>query len=213
MPNIKHAQCELIQLHIDGFLDGDLEPAREQEMNLHLDSCVPCRAELAYARRLHVAVTSLPVLNCPDQVLEPAHRLHATTNSASGSSGLSWWQQFVQAFAAAPAVFRYALPAVVTVLLLLGPGRMLLTPQLQPELAIAPNPVEQPPQYTQEQMLQAMADLDLALDYLSRISQRTSDMVQDRFLFEQLEASVSAGLKNVNELNVRSVERRTNGPI
>ena len=40
--------------------------------------------------------------------------------------------------------------------------------------------------------MQALQDLELALDYLGEISARTEVMIEDRFLLRQLEESINA---------------------
>ena len=76
------SQCQLFQLHIDAYLDDELEPSRVTEFNTHLAGCESCRRELAYAEQLHRAVVSLPILDCSDSALEPVDRLFRAGGTA-----------------------------------------------------------------------------------------------------------------------------------
>ena len=48
------SQCQLFQLHIDAYIDGELEPARSRGIAVFICSGARLVAlELAYAQRLH----------------------------------------------------------------------------------------------------------------------------------------------------------------
>jgi len=215
MPTSNSSYCQLFQLHIDAYLDHELEPARLAEFQAHAGSCASCRRELAYAEQLHRAVVSLPILDCPDTALEPVDRLFSTGGNRSGSpvthrapgllSALAGWLQAV------PRPLRLAGPVLATVLVGIGIGRALWAPQTGPELAVQAPVQEQETEYTQAEIVQAMQDLELALDYLERISERTEVMIEDRFLRRQLRESINASLDA--EPRRRGDTAAGNGPI
>jgi len=215
----KGSQCQLFQLHIDAFLDNELEDSRAAELKRHLQDCAGCRQELDYARRLHHAVVSLPILDCSDQALEPVDRLF---NAGAGPVNFAEEPRGPEqsgGFAAAvdrllgwiPIPVRVAVPVMAVLVLLLGPGRTLLNQPGAPEVALSPGIQSEAPRFTEAEIMQALQDLELALDYLGEISARTEVMIEDRFLLRQLRESMNASL-SIDPLD-RPVDDNGNGPI
>jgi len=212
MSNNNNSKCQLFQLHIDAYLDDELEPARLAELKAHLSSCETCNAELAYAERLHRAVVDLPILNCSDQALEPIDRLFANNQTSSASQSTILGQRLGTFVSSLPGIVRYGVPSTAVVLLAIGLSSSYLTEQSGIELAsqgveeVAPEP-----QYTQTEIVQALQDLEIAIDYLGQISQRTNVMIEDRFLLRQLEDSINATFRDED---VKPAENdASNGPI
>lgn len=213
MPSHYNSQCELFQLHIDSLLDGDLEPSREGELRAHLARCGACRAELAYAEALHRAVVELPLLDCSDQALEPVSRLFAESRVNPKPDPGSFWSALGGLAWSASAPVRFGIPVAAVVLLLVGLGLFPGTREPVPELAelSAREPsVQAQAAYSEAEVRQAMQDLDLAIDYLARISALTGAMIEDRFLLRQVEESINASFRNERPAAAR---RGSSGPI
>ena len=107
---------------------------------------------------------------------------------------------------------RYGVLSTAVVLLAIGISNRYLTDQSDVELAsqgveeVAPEA-----QYTQAEVVQALQDLEIAIDYLGQISQRTNVMIEDRFLLRQLEDSINATFRDED---IEPAENdASNGPI
>ncbi|MBT8147017.1 MAG: zf-HC2 domain-containing protein [Gammaproteobacteria bacterium] len=209
------SQCQLFQLHIDAFLDNELEAARAEELHNHLQQCQACSEELAYAERLHKAVVSLPVLDCSDHALEPVDRLFAAAGGdrADVKAPGGFWSAVGGLIDAIPVPVRLGIPVAATILLAIGLGRELLAPGPAPAPELAGQPVLETPEteYSPTEIRQAFEDLELAMDYLGRISERTEVMIQDRFLLRQLENSMNASF--TSESRDDTENDPGNGPI
>ena len=212
MSNNSSSKCQLFQLHIDAYLDDELESARAAELQTHLRSCQSCHAELTYAEQLHRAVVDLPILDCSDQALEPVDRLFATKVYASAKNARSPGQLLSDFFVSLPGFVRYGVPVTAAVLLTIGLGNGYLDQQAEVELATQEVVVSgAEPAYSQAEIVQALQDLEIAIDYLGQISQRTNVMIEDRFLVRKLEESISASFRDMGIEN--SSDDVNNGPI
>jgi hypothetical protein len=100
-----------------------------------------------------------------------------------------WWHTL-------PGSLRYAVPGVVAVAVLVVLGQGLLRPTEVATPLAATSPAA--PSYSDAEIQQAMADLELALSYLEQVSRRTSTLVREEILTEQLGEtfSVSARIRN-----------------
>ena len=189
------SQCQLFQLHIDAYLDNELEAARADELREHLDHCDACSQELNYAKELHRAVVSLPLLDCSDLALEPVDRLYAGgSDKRSQQSTGRFWTALGGLIDTMPAPVRLGIPVIAALVLLLLPGREILLPSASSRLELADQSFVDTAadEYSPAEIRQALQDLELALDYLGQISERTEVMIQDRFLLRQLERSMNA---------------------
>jgi hypothetical protein len=207
MSNNVSSQCHFVQLQIDSFLDGDLDSTQVEAFESHIAGCQSCEQELRYAQVMLDTVGDLPLLDCPDYVLEPIHRLSgggADTHSASTPSLLSRLQQL---FYDGPLFARYAFPMVLAAILFTAVYTA--TPALEesgPQLAAAPQvPVEFVEQYSPEDIFQALQELNLAIDYLSDMSRRTEVMIGDRFLITPLQESLDASFQSIGRSNNNSL--------
>lgn len=206
------SQCQLFQLHIDAYLDDELEAAREADLERHLANCSACSSELAYARKLHLAIANLPILDCSDQALEPVDRLFTSSPSSGERTRMSLLDRLTAWMGEWPMAVRYAIPTVV-VALGLGIGMDMLREDPGPEIvqdSLDPGSQETA-EYSDAEIVRALQDLQLAIDYLGEISQRTNVMIEDRFLLQQLEDSINASFRDDS-----AVEEENNtvpGPI
>lgn len=74
MMRCEEMRCEEVLDVLEPWLDGDLPPAEEARVRVHLDSCPSCAAELALARAIQGELRSLPLPDCPPEVLEKVRR-------------------------------------------------------------------------------------------------------------------------------------------
>jgi len=182
MQSSNNSQCYFIQLQVDSFLDGELADAQQQVFLGHVQSCAGCAAELQFASTLHDAVMDLPILDCPDTVLEPVYRI-----SNSGEDAQPWWSSLWGWLQGAPLPLRIAAPAFATVLV-----AVLLTFNFSSNSPVPQIAVEDTEQYSPEEIQQALKDLNLAIDYLNDVSKRTEVMIGERFLIDPLQDSINA---------------------
>lgn len=181
-------QCYFVQLQIDTFLDGELGSEQQESFMAHIQSCQACANELVFARSMHDAVLDLPALACPDEVLEPVHRLGQQADSSA-----SLWQGLRHWLAEMPMPLRYGIPVTAAVVLTLF---------LQPlndgaddgNLVAEQNAVET---YSQEDVVAALRDLNTAIDYLNEVSTRTETMIGGRFVVAPLQESLNATFERV----------------
>lgn len=69
---------------------------------------------------------------------------------------------------------------------------------------------EQREQYTAEELAQALKDLNLAIEYLSQVSQRTEEMIGGRFLISPLQDTFNTSFQRAN---IRQNRPLSNDPI
>jgi anti-sigma factor RsiW len=67
-------RCEEVLDVLEPWRDGDLPPAEEARVRVHLDACPSCAAELALAQAIQSELRSLPLPDCPPGVLEKVRR-------------------------------------------------------------------------------------------------------------------------------------------
>jgi hypothetical protein len=205
MQSSNHSQCYFVQLQVDSFLDGELPDAQQQVFLGHVQACASCAAELHFARSLHDAVLDLPLLDCPDMVLEPAYKI------ASAAPAESWWTTLWTWLHAAPLSFRIAAPAFAVLLLAVALNAGFYVDGPAPQIA-----VEETEQYSPEEVQQALNDLNLAIDYLNEVSQRTEVMIGERFLLNPLKESINASFDRAGPSNSSNAGPQTtiqNNPI
>ena len=76
--------CTWTQERIEAYIDGDLTPVEQGQLEAHAATCAACAAELEDARRLVGALRTLPSLTCPDAVSQALQdRIHRTRRTAA----------------------------------------------------------------------------------------------------------------------------------
>ena len=198
MSTNNESQCYLVQLQFDACIDGDLTETQQQVFLSHLGTCTECAREFRYAQAVQDGLLDLPLLDCSEAAIEQAQHtaLHASPAPETAGRGLD---KLLTWLLAAPLAVRYAMPvvgiAVIGLLVLsrLQPGEVGAPLALDPPAA----PVALPVQYTPAEIAQALEELNLAIDYLNRVSQRTETMVGDRFLLQPLRERLDASFERV----------------
>lgn len=198
-PDNSDSQCYFVQLQIDSFLDGELSSEQQQIFAAHVHDCAACAAELQFAQTVHDSTMDLPLLDCADVALEPIDRLGREA-AAPAPDRADWASSFGSWLATLPAGLRYGLPvaAAVVVTLLLVP---VLTGDSQNPMAVAGGEAapEAATEYSQEDVLAALNDLNTAIGYLNEVSQRTETMIGGRFVLVPLQESLNASFERVRE--------------
>ena len=216
MSSLDQSLCQLMQMRIDSLLDGELEAVRKAELQAHLQQCTDCEAELAYAQRLHSAVRQLPALDCGPAGQQSLDRLLAVAGTtAKIDSPPGWLNRLWAGWQTFPLVLRYALPVVAVLVFAagLGLGRMQGTGQEQ-EVPLAVRQEAAPSlDYSPEEIRQAMADLELALNYLESVSRRTSALVRDELLAERLGEALNVSTRIQNNDPQTMQDAGIDGPI
>lgn len=200
MSGNSESQCYLIQLQIDTFLDGELSTAQQDVFMSHVHGCGACAAELRYARVLQDQLLELPQLDCEDRVLDP---LHQHTRGPGLLAPLRDW------LAGLNPGLRYAMPAALVVVLALVLLPLLDEPLTAPSTVVA-NQAAVPADYSPEEVAAALRDLNLAIEYLNEVSERTEVMIGERFLITPLRESLNASFEETLD---RDEPALNNGPI
>ncbi|PCI76662.1 MAG: hypothetical protein COB20_10060 [SAR86 cluster bacterium] len=202
------SKCYFIQLQIDGYLDGDLSEAQQGVFMSHVQDCSACASEFRYAQTIQDAVIELPQIECDDLVLEPVYEL-----AAGGRLGKdevhrdSLIAQIGGLLNSVPLYFRYGFSAALVAVVAVVVSFSVVTPIEGPETLVASESVEQ---YSREDIVQALHELNVAMDYVSQLSQRTEVMIGDRFLVTPLQDSINASFQRVR---TREYDPLQNGPI
>lgn len=208
MPSNTESQCYFIQLQIDGYLDGDLNEAQQGAFVSHVQDCAACSSEFRFAQSLHDAVMELPQIECNDTVLEPMHRLsHEEKHASEPEPAVSFGAQLASLLQATPLYFRFGVSAAAIAAIALTVSLRVTSPVESPEQLVANEASEQ---YTSEDIAVALQELNVAIDYLNELSQRTEVMIGDRFLVSPLQDSINASFQRAR---IREIDPLQNGPI
>ncbi len=212
MSNNSDSQCYFVQLQIDGYLDGDLSEAQQTVFMSHVQDCAACAKEFHYAQVVQDAVLELPQIDCGDMVLEPIYRLTDDTGSQrlAAEKQHSIASRLADLLNAIPGFYRYGLSAALVAVIAVAVSFNVPTPSednLNSEQLIAS---ENEQQYSPEEIAQALNDLNLAIEYLNQVSQRTEVMIADRFLVTPIQDSINASFQRAR---IRESDPLQNGPI
>ncbi len=192
IPDSSESQCYFVQLQIDSYLDGELNDAQREELMSHVQGCPACSREFQFAQTIQDTVMDLPMVDCDESVMEPIHRLGRQQASAGGGFSFRDW------FAVQPVFLRYAMPSLLIAALV----TVVYTNLPDPDPATVPQVVaQQEPDFDPEEVMQAIQDLNIAIDYLSEVSERTEAMVGSRFLMQPLQDSLNASFENIRRAN------------
>ena len=198
MTNSSDSQCYFVQLQIDGFLDGDLSETQQGVFMSHVHDCADCAKEFRFAQTVQDAVLELPRVDCNEYVLEPIHRLSNSEtqgNLDSSSSNGSFISQLMNLINTVPVFMRVGVPVAAATVLGIMISSSLLNQGQNQELSVPQVVAEVSPQYAPEEISQALEDLNLAIDYLNKVNQRTEVMISERFLVNPLQASLNASFQ------------------
>ena len=116
-----------------------------------------------YAQTLHDHILDLPQIDCDDRVLEPIHRLGGGASTA-GKTASGFWSGLQDLLAGVPVFVRYAVPLVLLVAVVVPVTRQLSAPVPAVPVAVNGSAVEPVPDYTMEEIQQALRDLNLAIE-------------------------------------------------
>lgn len=208
MPSNGESKCYFIQLQIDGYLDGDLSEAQQGVFMSHVQDCSACANEFRYAQTVQDAVMELPQIECEDRVLEPVHGLTAAGRQANEEVPRdSPVTQIAGLLNCVPLYFRYgfsaALAGVVAVVISLN----VVTPIEESGQLVVSEPVEE---FSPADIALALQELNVAIDYLTQVSQRAEVMIGDRFLITPLQDSINASFSRAR---IRKNFPLNKGPI
>ena len=201
MRNNSESQCYFVQLQIDSFLDGELSSLQQQEFKAHLQQCNNCARELHYAQTVHDAVLYLPQLECDEKVLEPVYRLGAHDIKSGIRPPASFWQQLGGLIDSIPVFVRVAVPAIFVGAVGVWLSTSLFSANQNQSLVATQNSSQQIEQYTPEEIYQALMDLNVAIEYLNDLGERTDVLIGNRFLVTPLQESLNASFEVMRNRN------------
>ena len=150
----------------------------------------------------------LPQIECEDRVLEPVHGLTAAGRQANEEVPRdSPVTQIAGLLSCVPLYFRYgfsaALAGVVAVVISLN----VVTPIEESGQLVVSEPVEE---FSPADIALALQELNVAIDYLTQVSQRAEVMIGDRFLITPLQDSINASFSRAS---IRKNFPLNKGPI
>ena len=166
MSNSNNTQCGIVQLQIDAVLDNELESELRQPALEHIRACPDCAHEFLLARSLRDAMLDMPRPELPPGllagVIEQAGTAPANWSGwLRAQAGRPWPGLAVPAFAALAAVavwLQFSAPA--------------------PREPLAA--VEE--QYTQEELVVAIQDLNTTIQTLNEITESMRTRLGDRMV-------------------------------
>lgn len=217
MNSNNETQCYFVQLQIDSYLDGDLTANQQESFISHVQQCTECASEFRYAKTIQDGLVDLPLIDCADSVVESllttaqGHPQEQPNRQKAGGSGLTeFWHWLLNA----PLMVRYGVPAMAIAALAVGflPSNPVAPEQVQqPMLASTPATLNATPvEYSPEEVAQALQDLNLAIQYLNQVSERTENMIGGRFLMTPLQENLNASFERIRE---RDADPLNNDPI
>lgn len=168
----------LEQFH--ALLDGDLDPAREAALRLHLDRCADCQEHADEAARALTALRQLPSLPCPDHVL-------ASLKERARSSAIDALPN------ARPVASGGSIPPVGWGLLAVAAAVVLffaLRPRPVPPPADRA-PTDHPPIASTQELEQAERQVLVAFELLHAVGQRSASLASEQVLERGLLAPAS----------------------
>lgn len=208
MPSNGESKCYFNQLQIDGYLDGDLSEAQQGVFMSHVQDCSACASEFRYAQTVQDAVMELPQIECEDFVLEPVHSLTAGGRQVNEEVHRdSLVTQIAGLLNSVPLYFRYSFSAALVAAVAVAISLNVVTPIEEPETLVASESVEE---FSPQDIALALQELNVAIDYLNQVSQRTEVMIGDRFLVTPLQDSINASFSRASS---REDVPLNNGPI
>lgn len=163
--------CADVLERLDAWIDGDLDETCSAAVKAHIDQCESCRAEQQLAELVLAELRSMPEFDIPERVVQTVQE---KTRPAHGNAP----DFFFQLIKIRPAPALAAAAAFVVMVLVLAPWR---------------KPPE--PQFTDQEIAQAVADTKLALAYVGSIAQRAELRVKERVLEEGAAAQTVSGVR------------------
>ena len=201
MSTNSESQCYFVQLQFDSYMDGELNDSQVESFLQHINSCQVCAQEFRYAQTVQDGLLDLPLLDCSEATLDRI-RLATESTQPEGESSSGWWAGLVEWLVATPPVIRYAFPALAIAMI-----GLITLPQWQPsssgisQVATQEQPSESPlimsASYSPAEIAQAMQELNLAIEYLNQVTERTEAIVENRFLMTPLRDRLNASFERV----------------
>lgn len=203
MTSNNESQCYFVQLQFDSYIDGDLNDAQIESFLQHINGCEECAQEFRYAQTVQDGLLDLPLLDCAESTLGQVQLAARSSQAAVKVTG-SWVHDLFEWISATPPLVRYAFPALAVALV-----GLITLPSWQPSSSSAPQLVAEqndsfssplatiPVNYSPAEIAQAMQELNLAIEYLNQVTQRTEALVGNRFLITPLRDRLNASFERV----------------
>lgn len=212
MSNNTDSQCYFVQLQIDGYLDGELAEVQNTDFMGHVQECQACAREFQFAQTMYDGILDLPELDCDEQVMEPIYRLMKAGDSekAAATEASSIWDSLRSFFNTGPLYLRYSFPVALVAFVAIAVSFNVFTPDQVSQPITQQAAIDPVEEYQPEDVIQALKELNVAIDYLNAVSQRTEVMIGDRFLVTPLQDSLNASFQRAS---LRDDSSQTNDPI
>lgn len=158
--------CEESLDILEAYVDGDLPAAEADRLREHLEACPSCAAELALAEKVQRELRTLPLPDCPPEILEKVRQ------AGKGA---------VVPFPRRERTIGRRIAAVAAALLLsVGGGALFFKAQQV--------------QREREQIAQAELEARYALAYIGKLSRRTGLDIRDQILQKHVVAPTTRGI-------------------
>lgn len=163
--NNQHAShCENFLLNLDLWLANELKQESSLVMQAHLETCSDCRTEAQLALKLESIIAELPEMDCPlPQIIDK--------ESNTPHPPINLFQRLLDAWRQ-PLVLVPAFSLLLISILVIRFSTPVFTPTNSEFIVVNGQ------EYTQEEVIQAVAELELALKYLGKYSRYPAQVVR-----------------------------------
>lgn len=168
---IEPGRCAEILDRLDAWIDGDLDETQAAAMQAHLDGCESCRHERQLAEEVLAELRAMPEFEIPERVLDAVHR---KTRPAVVVEKL---HSIIQGAVRRPLPAMASVAAVLLLVVLISPWDRKSTPE-----------------YSDQEISRAAAELRLAFAYVGDITRRAEERVKERVIDESFAAQTMRGV-------------------
>ena len=171
--------CSWVQERIEAHLDGELPDGEANGLETHLRECAGCAAELELAEQVRGGLRMMPLLKCPDPVVEEVYERVRGELRATRRRRLREWMDSWRA-----PLWRPVAAALVVVLMI---GGAVTYQDREPEVSPA-------------ELARAELQVKWTLAYLSQMGRRTGGRVRDDVLWERVVEPIQKSVNRVMEM-------------
>jgi hypothetical protein len=163
-------RCAEILDRLDAWIDGDLDQTRAAAMQAHIDGCESCRHERQLAEEVLAELRVMPEFEIPERVLNAVYR-------KTRPGVVEKLHSIIEGAVRRPLP---AMASVAAVLLLV--------------VVISPWDRKSAPEYSDQEISRAAAELRLAFAYVGDITRRAEERVKERVIDESVAAQTMLGV-------------------
>jgi anti-sigma factor RsiW len=168
---VESDRCAEVLDRLESWIDGDLDQTQAAAMQSHIDGCASCRRERQLAEELVAELRAMPDFEIPERVLDAVHR---KTRPGVVEKIRSIFERDL----------RRPLPAMAT-----AAAVLLLV------VVISPWDRKSAPEYSDQDVSRAAAELRLAFAYVGDITRRAEVRVKEKLIEDSVASQTMRGVR------------------